>query len=48
LLGAWALAFGGVAAVAVWVLGTAPWVRLTLSPFFLVGFLGVLQARERT
>jgi len=46
--GAWALTFATAATLASWALDTSPWLRLALSPVFLAGFLGVLQARERT
>ena len=48
LFGAWALALGTGAILAMWALGSPPWVRLVVSPVFLAGFLGVFQAREST
>jgi hypothetical protein len=48
VLGVVSLCLGISVALGLWALGWPPPVRLALAPVFLGGFLGVLQAREKT
>lgn len=47
-MGIWMLSLGSLLAVASVVLDVGAPVRLLVAPVFLMGFLGVLQSRERT
>jgi hypothetical protein len=48
ILGLWGLAAGAAVAIGCWVAGVSTLVRLAAAPLLFGGFLGVLQARERT